>query len=241
MKKVDSAVNDTGYGDGWFKIWDEGYDTTANQWCTGKVINNGGLLSVDIPKGIAGGDYLIRPELLTLHNVPSMNQPQYYLGCGQLFVQSNGTLAPTSTVTIPGHVKLGDPADSFNIYDNPLKLPYPMPGPSVAVLQSSTATSPKTQPDGAKPAGCILESGNFCAIEVPSYSDAAGCQSVSLSPFEMSADKTRRLQIAIIKLPSVSTLLLQLETTSATPSKTTAMRFSRHAAAALVPQTQAKI
>jgi Auxiliary Activity family 9 (formerly GH61) len=31
MKAVASAVKDQGYGDGWFKIWDSGYDSTTSQ------------------------------------------------------------------------------------------------------------------------------------------------------------------------------------------------------------------
>jgi Auxiliary Activity family 9 (formerly GH61) len=179
MKKVDSAVKDPGTGDGWFKIWDEGYDTTANQWCTGKVINNGGLLTVNAPKGLVGGYYLVRPELLTLHSAISQNNPQYYVGCAQVFLQSNGTMVPEATVAIPGHVKLGDAADHFNIYDKPLKLPYPMPGPAVATFKSG-GTGGQTDFTEGNPSDCFLQSGNnFCAKKLTAYTDAAGCQAAA--------------------------------------------------------------
>jgi hypothetical protein len=29
LKKVDSAINDPGVGDGWFKIWEDGYDGSS--------------------------------------------------------------------------------------------------------------------------------------------------------------------------------------------------------------------
>src|ERR1700760_4352218 len=127
MKKVDSAMQDKAIGDGWFKIWELGYDNSTQQWCTSKVIANGGFVTVDIPKGLQGGYYLVRSELMSLHQVPDANNPQYYIGCAQIFLQSNGTLEPTITGSIPGTNKLGDAADSFNIFDNPLKLPYSPP------------------------------------------------------------------------------------------------------------------
>jgi len=42
MKTVESAINDTAIGDGWFKIWEDGYDERTSQWCTEKLIQNGG-------------------------------------------------------------------------------------------------------------------------------------------------------------------------------------------------------
>src|ERR1700760_1824403 len=101
MKKVDSAIQDSPTGDGWFKIWDQGYDESAKQWCTTKLINNGGFLTIKIPDGLAGGNYLIRGEVVSLHRVPAANSPQYYVGCSQIFLQSNGNQIPASTVAIP--------------------------------------------------------------------------------------------------------------------------------------------
>lgn len=73
LKKVDNAVYDGAAGDGWFKIWDQGYD---NNWCTINMINDGGLLTVTLPPGLEGGYYLVRPELLALHNA-NKGDPQY--------------------------------------------------------------------------------------------------------------------------------------------------------------------
>jgi hypothetical protein len=180
MKKVNSAIQDTAAGDGWFKIWDEGYDETTNQWCTTKLINNGGFMSVNLPQDLLGGYYLVRSELLALHQVPSANNPQYYVGCAQIFLQSTGDMVPVSTVSIPGQVHLGDPADSFNIYDQPLKLPYLLPGPPVTNFKSGGTGAQTNQTEGLKPSDCICESGsNFCGVEVPDYSDSASCWTVS--------------------------------------------------------------
>lgn len=74
LKKVDSAVNDRAAGDGWFKLFDHGYDSSTDRWCSDEIIDNNGLLSVNLPKGLAGGYYLARPELLALHNANTGTQ-----------------------------------------------------------------------------------------------------------------------------------------------------------------------
>lgn len=97
LKKVDSAVNDPGHGDGWFKLFDDGYDAGSDKWCSDKLIDNNGYFSVVLPKGLQGGYYLARPELLALHNA-NKGDPQFYTSCAQIFLQSDGDLVPESTV-----------------------------------------------------------------------------------------------------------------------------------------------
>lgn len=46
MKKVEnSAASNNAAGDGWFKIMEDGYDSTAGKWCTEKLIPNDGHLA----------------------------------------------------------------------------------------------------------------------------------------------------------------------------------------------------
>ncbi|OCL03194.1 lytic polysaccharide monooxygenase [Glonium stellatum] len=174
LKKVNSAINDTGVGDGWFKLWDDGYDEVNDEWCTDRMISNNGRMSIVLPSDLQGGYYLVRPELVALHNA-TKGDPQFYIGCAQIFLQSSGNLEPESTVSIPGYVKAGEESVSFNIYYNPDNKTYPVPGPAVAKLKAGAATTQKTQDEGLKPAGCILEKANWCGYEVPSYTDEAGC------------------------------------------------------------------
>jgi hypothetical protein len=184
MKPVDSAIMDVGYGAGWFKIWDYGYDSATSQCtftssnlsvsrlmkemtgCTEKLIQNSGLLSVDIPDDISSGYYLVRPELLALHQADkSPSNPQFYIGCAQIFLQSSGTTIPKDTVSIPGYVSAGDASVDFNIYTP--QWPYPMPGPAPYEGDSRTkggakavGLSPQVQKEGLVPDGCILSNAN---------------------------------------------------------------------------------
>jgi hypothetical protein len=180
LKKVSSAVDDEAAGDGWFKLFDHGYDASTKRWCTDEIIDNNGRLSVNLPKGLEGGDYLARPEILALH-AADKDDPQTYTGCAQIFLESSGNLGPESTVSIPGYMKYGQPSTSWNIYtmDNSK---YPVPGPAVAKLvakSNSAKTASTSQTDGVKPEGCIVENANWCGKEVPSYSDETGCWAAS--------------------------------------------------------------
>jgi hypothetical protein len=179
LKKVDSAIEDPGHGDGWFKLFDDGYDAGSGQWCSDKLINNNGLFSVVLPKGLKGGYYLARPELLALH-AANAGDPQFYAGCAQIFLESSGDLVPEETVSIPGYVKAGEPSVSFDIYNRD-NSEYTLPGPPVAKLSSGSAAvganldAQTTQTEGQRPEGCICENGNWCGVEVSDYSDETGC------------------------------------------------------------------
>lgn len=50
MKKVGS-FNDAVEGDGWFKIWHEGYE--SGMFCTERLRNNGGIMSARVPQDLA--------------------------------------------------------------------------------------------------------------------------------------------------------------------------------------------
>ena len=179
MKKVDSPM-DPGSGDGWFKIWQDGYDASTDKWCTDKLVDTNGLLSVNTPSDIAQGYYLVRPELLALHAADSQHQPQYYTGCAQVFIKSSGSVTPP-TVSIPGYNSLNDKSDSFNIYDQPMALPYPIPGPAPYATgnkkRSLNIHRRDTTPNiiGLKPDNCICQNGNWCGVEVSSSNDQASC------------------------------------------------------------------
>jgi hypothetical protein len=179
LKKVSSAVDDKAAGDGWFKLFDHGYDASTKRWCTDEIVDNKGLLSVNLPKGLEGGYYLARPEILALH-AANAGDPQPYTGCAQIFLESNGNLGPESTVSIPGHMKAGEPSTSFDIY-NTDNAKYTMPGPAVAklVAKAGSASTSSSQSQGLKPEGCLVENANWCGKEVSSYSDESGCWAAS--------------------------------------------------------------
>ncbi|KAI9789145.1 MAG: hypothetical protein M1833_002762 [Piccolia ochrophora] len=181
MKKVDSAIEDTGAGNGWFKIFEDAYSESTQKWCTDMLNERAGHLTVTIPSALPGGYYLLRPEILALH-AASNGDPQFYIGCAQIFVQSSGTTSPSDTVSIPGYVKKDQKALSFNLYISPLELPYPALGPKLYQGSSSSRRAKlavrqngSKQSEGLKPKDCVCVNANWCGTEVPSYTDEPGC------------------------------------------------------------------
>ena len=180
MKKVESAIaSNNAAGDGWFKIWDEGFDQAAGKWCINKMIDNNGHLSVTIPSDIEGGYYLVRPELLALHAAQdSPPDPQFYVGCAQLYLDSTGTARP-ATVTIPqNYVDISMPGMTFNVYAKPLALPYPLfgppaykgggsPAPSVTASATASAAPSKSAATSSGPSASAVAS-----LSVPAYVNA---------------------------------------------------------------------
>lgn len=137
-------------------------------------------MSVNLPHGLVGGAYLIRSELLALHEADK-GRPQYFLGCAQIWLKSDGQLVPASTVSIPGNVRIKDASNNFNLYRRPLRLPYINPGPKLANLTRTGRIERTVQKEGLKQWRCICESGsNFCGVDVPDYHNEQGCWRVSI-------------------------------------------------------------
>ena len=185
MKKVDSAVNDNAVGDGWFNIYKDNYDEAANQWCTEKLIPNNGHLTVTIPSDLEGGYYLVRPELLALHQADKTPpNPQFYVGCAQIFLKSSGSAKPKDTVSIPGYVDMSLPAMTYSVWTTPLK-PFTPIGPPTYQSSSkrdlSTRSSQSQQTEGLPPANCLIPNDNWCGVAIPAYSDEGSCWKVCIS------------------------------------------------------------
>ena len=185
MKKVDNAAaNNTAAGDGWFKIMEDIYDSATGKWCTEKLNPDNGHLAATIPKDLASGYYLMRPELLALHQADKTPpDPQFYIGCAQIFLSSGGSATPKHTVSIPNYVNLQTPAMTYNVWQVPLKLPFPAFGPPVYTAGASKrdlGERAMSQTFGLKPADCVIENANWCSKMPPKYSDQNGCWAVSL-------------------------------------------------------------
>jgi hypothetical protein len=99
-----------GSGKNWFKIDQMGMTApplTGTSWGTAIVYSKLAWTST-IPAKLAPGKYLIRHELLALHQ---SNTPQFYAECAQLIVTGSGTATPSGDflATIPGYASQNDP------------------------------------------------------------------------------------------------------------------------------------
>ncbi|KAJ4300623.1 hypothetical protein N0V88_003307 [Collariella sp. IMI 366227] len=190
LKPVSNIATDSASGPGWFKIFHEGYDTTTSQWSTQKLIANRGLLSIDLPSALPTGYYLFRSEILTLQNVThdTIVDPQFYVGCAQLFISgtsSSPSPSPCQPRLHPRPHLPTDPGLHFNVYkDDPVANSYHVVGPDPFFSTSSTKANTKTtttqpQEEGLVPPTCLLKNANWCASELPAYNTEAGCWAAS--------------------------------------------------------------
>nr|AWM99269.1 lytic polysaccharide monooxygenase 9 [Rhizophlyctis rosea] len=168
LAKVDNAATTGVTGLKWFKIFSRGlihggagrngiadnvddpsmqyWATNVSCWMLGGFLEekeankNKGLVKFNLPTDLAPGDYLLRGELIALHNAGSPGGAQPYVSCAQLRVGGNGNGNP-STVTDISY-STSDPGLLLAIY-------YPMtsytpPGPAVYVAGSGGTGNPTT-------------------------------------------------------------------------------------------------
>ncbi|KAG8945697.1 hypothetical protein FRC04_000556 [Tulasnella sp. 424] len=127
----------------WVKLWHQG-QYGNNQWCTtNNLIDAKGKLNVAIPNDLAPGNYLLRPELIALHEGDTMwsqntlRGAQLYFECVQIHVGGDGTVELPEGVSFPGAYAFEDPGIHYNPYvTSPT---YYLPGPTV---WSGAAASP---------------------------------------------------------------------------------------------------
>ncbi|KAF9555146.1 cellulose-growth-specific protein [Agrocybe pediades] len=118
----------------WFKIDEAGLlsgTLAKGQWGNGIVMQKLEWTST-IPASLAPGEYLIRHELLALHQA---NTPQFYPECAQLIVTGSGNKTPSGSylASFPGAYKQNDPGVNVNIYTQEAQTitTYKVPGPPV--------------------------------------------------------------------------------------------------------------
>lgn len=120
-----------GSGQNWFKIDQEGMTApplSGRNWGTAKVLKNLYWEST-IPASLAPGNYLIRHELLALHQA---NTPQFYAECAQIYVSGSGSKTPSGNylAKIPGYAPQSDPGITVDTYSSAITT-YTPPGPPV--------------------------------------------------------------------------------------------------------------
>jgi len=164
-----SSASSTPPGSGpiWVKIASDGYN---GQWATDKLrankgkscfymlfgcmklnVRNSGQHSFTIPSALAPGDYLVRPEIIALHEGSKQGGAQLYMACVQFKVAGSGSKVCHSIscqtfdqelmmkqklppgISFPGTYSPTDPGILFNVYDKPMKK-YTPPGGPVQML-----------------------------------------------------------------------------------------------------------
>ncbi|KAF2647170.1 lytic polysaccharide monooxygenase [Lophiostoma macrostomum CBS 122681] len=104
-----------------------GSASQAGVWATDKLIQAGGAWSIKIPSSIKAGGYVVRNELLALHD---QNNPQFYPQCANFQITGGGSAIPSG---VEGNAlySLDEPGVLYNIYEDQKKPIYKIPGPAL--------------------------------------------------------------------------------------------------------------
>eukprot|EP01114_Cavostelium_apophysatum_P002258 TRINITY_DN1198_c0_g1_i1.p1 TRINITY_DN1198_c0_g1~~TRINITY_DN1198_c0_g1_i1.p1 ORF type:complete len:285 (-),score=50.50 TRINITY_DN1198_c0_g1_i1:171-1025(-) len=139
------AKSNTGTGDVWFKIYEDGYSN--GKWgCPDNLKANDGKVTVTIPSDLAPGDYLVRTEIIALHDGDKPHGSQPYVSCAELTISGDGSAEPEG-VSFPGAYKEDDPGIAFNLYQGSITN-YPIPGPAVYKAGDPTPSGNGNGDDG---------------------------------------------------------------------------------------------
>ncbi|WVQ72147.1 hypothetical protein IAR50_001692 [Cryptococcus sp. DSM 104548] len=97
----------------WFKISQSSYDEATDSWPTDYIAANLNW-TFTLPTNLAGGQYLLRHELLAMHITGA---PQIYPVAIKMQLTSSGSVTPSPTGTFPNmYTSSDDMAMSQNIY-----------------------------------------------------------------------------------------------------------------------------
>lgn len=78
MAKVSNAASASASGLQWFKVAEDGLDGSGN-WGVDRMISSGGWTEFTLPTCLASGQYLLRAEIIALHNAGSSGGAQFYI------------------------------------------------------------------------------------------------------------------------------------------------------------------
>ncbi|PBP28067.1 Cellulose-binding protein [Diplocarpon rosae] len=143
-----------GAGDVWVKVAEDGY--ANGKWGVENLIAAKGKFDVTLPAQLAPGEYLLRGEIIALHegDASYATNPgrgaQFYMECVQLKVAGTGTTTLPAGIAIPGAYSPTDPGIVFNIYGSVTS--YPVPGGPVWDGAAGGATYPGTPTNNTEPA-----------------------------------------------------------------------------------------
>ncbi|KAJ2777074.1 hypothetical protein H4R18_005334 [Coemansia javaensis] len=133
-----SPLAANGAGNVWVKIAEQGYNPETKTWCIDDVNSSGGKWNATIPAELEDGEYLLRGEIIALHQARTPGMVEFYPNCVHLRVTGGGGQPLPPGVSIPSVYKADDPGILFDIY-TPYRS-YPIPGPPV--FKFGTATVP---------------------------------------------------------------------------------------------------
>jgi len=97
-------------------------------WGTDLITKSGSTFTFQLPTGLASGEYVLKHDLLALHNAQN-NDAQFYPVCANLVITDDGSRPLTGGQKFPGGYKADDPSLHVNLFDGSIEnKEYIIPG-----------------------------------------------------------------------------------------------------------------
>ncbi|KAG9126538.1 hypothetical protein FRC07_003079 [Ceratobasidium sp. 392] len=206
-----NATNFDGIGAKWFKIDQVGKKN--NKWVQASLMT-GATFKTKIPETLADGDYLVRHEIIALHNAGSKGGVEFYPSCLQLRVQNSNAgkalVTASPTVSFPGAYTATDPGILVDVFSQaPDGSEYKFPAGPIANVTAPGATG--------NPPNAVASEVSTSSI-VPSTSSIAPAKTSAVSASStISTPKSTSTSAIVTSTPVSST---STSATSAAPTAT---------------------
>lgn len=200
----------------WTKIAEAGYDSSSDTWATDDMISAGGKAEFTLPSNIKAGKYMVRQEIIALHEADTCyatagsRGAQFYPSCVQFEVTGSGTATPDQAFDFNSNYSCDVPGIEFNLYGSFTS--YEIPGTEVesslggssssgssGSSSGSASASSAVTSSGASPSGVANAAGNAAAPTTlaTSTTPAAAAQPTTNSGSGSSCSKRRKARAAL--------------------------------------------
>ncbi|KKF97170.1 Endo-beta-1 4-glucanase D [Ceratocystis platani] len=190
----------------WSKIAEDGYD--GSQWATDALIAAKGKYDFTIPATLKPGKYIIRQEIIGLHEgeVAYSSNPargaQFYPTCVQFDITGTGSAVPDTNFDFNTGYTYSDAGIVFNFYGTVTS--YPIPGPALWSGAGGSSTTPST-PTSSTPEEGTTPAPTGSASSTPTYGNPAQTPSSASTPSVQNPSvQTPSVQTPSVQTPSVN-------------------------------------
>jgi lytic cellulose monooxygenase (C1-hydroxylating) len=200
-----------GTGAIWSKIDEEGYDSSSQKWAVDNLISNSGKKDFTLPSALAAGKYMIRQEIIGLHEADtaydqnSARGAQFYPSCIQVEVTGSGSATPDTAFALPGGYSDSDAGVVFNLYGSFTS--YTIPGPELW--------------SGASSSGSGSSSGSSSSAAAATTTKAATSAAATTSSSAAVVASTTKAAAATTTAGAATTLQTSVKATSAAAASKT--------------------
>ena len=192
-------------------------DVTAGYWAGDELRDNGKKAWFKVPEWLAAGNYVLRHELMALHNAMAEGAGiQHYPQCINLIVTGGGSDSLESGTLGTDLYRRDQPGVVVNIFRNPGE--YTVPGPEVYKPGNAKAAPKKSSATPAQTSAAPKLDNSDAPLgdssEAPEKTSAAPKQEYSYAPLRDSSVAPEKTSAAPEKTSAAP------EKTSAAPEKT---------------------